>query len=77
MMVDKDDEPESEIDILNVFRIIDVDCNGKIQKEELRNVIDAFKLDIDENDIDLIFEEIEEEENGISYDEFLKIIRCL
>lgn len=37
-----------------------MDCNGRIKKEELRTVIDAFKLPIDDNDIDLIFEEVED-----------------
>lgn len=31
-MTDDSDEPESEIDILNVFKIMDTDCNGRVGK---------------------------------------------
>jgi len=58
--------------------VIDKDQDLRLSKSELKAVIDAYKIAMDENELDLLFEEADPHSFGyISYEEYLRIMRCI
>ena len=61
-----------------MFRVIDKDNDWRLIKAELKVVIKAYKMPMDDNELDLLFEEADEYNQGyITYEEYLRIMRCL
>ncbi|CAF0810547.1 unnamed protein product [Brachionus calyciflorus] len=59
-----------------IFKIFDKDNDGYISRIELEEGCRKMKINIDENDIDEIFDEADENDDGkIDYDEFIKFWR--
>jgi Ca2+-binding EF-hand superfamily protein len=42
------EKEESETWLMEVFQIIDQDCDGRLSKAELLNIVDLYQLDITE-----------------------------
>ena len=56
--------------------MMDQDCDGMLSKSELMNVAKFYGLDIEEKDVDLMIEMADQHgEGGISYMEFVKILK--
>jgi Ca2+-binding EF-hand superfamily protein len=58
-----------------VFKTFDLDGDGQIQKEEMREVFAKMKLRVTANEVDMIFSTLDaNNEEHIKIDEFLKWI---
>jgi len=54
--------------MIEVFEMIDQDCDGRLSKQELMKVIQLYQLDVTEKDIHQILEAFDDGENrGITY----------
>ncbi len=62
--------------MFEVFEVMDQDCDGILSKLELMNVAKLYGLDIEEKDVDLMIEMTDQHgEGGVSYEEFVKILK--
>jgi calcium-dependent protein kinase len=60
------------INLRKIFKSIDLNCDGKISKEELLYAFSELNLDIDENELNEIIEVIDMDKSGfIEYEEFI------
>ena len=65
---------EEETRLKNVFLSIDSDFDGKISRNDLRNIFYKFKLDISEEELQKIMERVDFDNDGyIDYTEFLQV----
>lgn len=61
-----------------MFRVIDRDNDWRLSKSELKAVVEAYSMAMDDNELDLLFEEADEHKTGfITYEEYLRIMNCL
>lgn len=71
-------EPENELELIEVFRVVDRDNDWRLSKAELKQVIEAYNMSMDDNELDLLFEEADELHQGyITYEEYVRIMKCL
>jgi Ca2+-binding EF-hand superfamily protein len=63
-----------EIQVLKkVFFSIDCDVDGRISKEELQCAYDKWNVSVDQEEVDMIFENVDLDKNGyIEYEEFIR-----
>jgi calcyphosin len=58
------------------FRIIDDDNSGNIDINEFKKAVRDFKIDLNENEIQLVFSAFDRDGSGaIDYDEFVRGVR--
>ena len=74
IMNENDDDESKEKEIINAFRIFDVDGRGLISKENLKNII--IKLgDLDEDEIINMINQADIDGDGfINYEEFVRMM---
>lgn len=59
-----------------VFNFYDLDQNGEISKEELKNVLESFRASINDLELNTFFEQYDiDASNYIDFNEFLEIIK--
>ncbi len=65
-----------EYELREAFKCMDLDGNGFISKEELKQMVqNTMQKEIDENEIDEMMDEADQDGNGlIDFDEFVRIL---
>ena len=59
--------------MLELFRLIDLDNNGTISTDELRELLDALNINVSDHDIETLMRQADTDSNGlIEFDEFVK-----
>ena len=75
IMNNKDIDSIKEREIINAFRIFDIDGNGLISKENLTNMISKLGGDLNENEIkDMINQSDIYGDGFINYEEFVRMM---
>ena len=74
-MYNKDIDSIKEREIINAFRIFDIDGNGLISKENLTNMISKLGGDLNENEIKDMINQADIDGDGfINYEEFVRMM---
>ena len=74
-MNNKDIDSIKEREIINAFRIFDIDGNGLISKENLTNMISKLGGDLNENEIKDMINQADIYGDGfINYEEFVRMM---
>jgi calmodulin len=61
-------------DVIEAFKVFDINEDGKISKEEFKTILMKFDGDFTESDVDMIFNEVEIDKNGyLTYAEFVDL----
>ena len=75
IMNNKDIDSIKEREIINAFRIFDIDGNGLISKENLTNMISKLGGDLNENEIKDMINQADIDGDGfINYEEFVRMM---
>ena len=74
-MNNKDIDSIKEREIINDFRIFDIDGNGLISKENLTNMVSKLGGDLNENEIKDMINQADIDGDGfINYEEFVRMM---
>ena len=75
MMEKKNNEEDTEVEIINAFRVFDTESNGLISKEELFHIIRTFGETLSDEEIEEIITEADVDGDGfINYEEFVRMM---
>ena len=58
-------------DMFKAFQYVDLDRSGRLSKKEIQRALDLWNIPINDEQLDLILGHIDEDEDGISYEEFV------
>ena len=77
LMGRKADEPISEQEVLDAFKVFDKDGNGLISAVELKYIMTSLGEKLTDNEVEEMIGEVDKDEDGhINYDEFVKMMSC-
>ncbi|KAI9503594.1 calmodulin-like 3 [Coemansia spiralis] len=69
------DDTNKEAEILEAFRVFDIDGNGKIDADELRRIMTSIGEKLTEEEVEEMIREADVDgDNAINYEEFAKMI---
>ena len=75
MMEKKNNEEDTEVEIINAFRVFDTESNGLISNQNLAHIIRTLGETLTDKEIEEIISEADVDGDGfINYEEFVRMM---
>ena len=75
MMERKNNEEDTEVEIINAFRVFDTESNGLISNQKLAHIIRTLGETLTDKEIEEIISEADVDGDGfINYEEFVRMM---
>ena len=75
MMEKKNNEEDTEVEIINAFRVFDTESNGLISNQNLSHIIRTLGETLTDKEIEEIISEADVDGDGfINYEEFVRMM---
>ena len=75
MMEKKNNEEDTEVEIINAFRVFDTESNGLISNQNLAHIIRTLDETLTDKEIEEIISEADVDGDGfINYEEFVRMM---